>query len=211
MAKSKLIKALKIILTVVILVIIGTVLGLCALLELSPFDLLSQNLPTSDTIIANYETEYLTESTSDFEKQGFNQCAGYSSAYLLRLRGEEITGKEAYQKMGRKFHNGYVLPIGISNLIADYGYGTTLMRGNLSQLKTRVASGSPVIALIGDGTSWQHYVTVVGYDQDQIYLYDSIYPNDSTSGYNRVMSNREFLSRWQNGIPLFEQVYLVLS
>ncbi len=54
-------------------------------------------------------------------------------------------------------------------------------------------------------------LTVVGYDEDHIFLYDSNRDTDNSKGYNRVMTNAEFLSQWKNEIPPFEQIYFVVS
>jgi len=169
-------------------------------------DIYSQSLPKTDHIKAEYPNEFLVKQTSYFEKQGKSECGGYSSAYVLRCLGEDIAGKDNYQQLGYKFTNGYVMPQALLDTFHNYGYIVKLYRGDIAELKTRLSKGAPIIVLLGHGKSWQHYVTVVGYDENDIYLYDSNKDTNNSKGYNRIMSNTEFISQWKNKIPLFEKI-----
>ena len=211
-----------VILFVIILILLKLGLGL------SIFDVFSQKLPETDTISASnsystqtlleadtinvqFQDSYFLKKSSYFEKQDKNQCGGYSSAYVLRYLGEDIKGKDAYDNLGRKLSNGYVLPQALTDLFSSYGYHSRLYRGDLEQLKMRLSQGNPIIILIGDKFNWQHYVTVVGYDKDSIYFYDSNKDTDNSKGYNRIMSSTEFIDLWENEIPLFERIYFVVE
>jgi hypothetical protein len=178
---------------------------------ISILDIYAQTLPREDTKEIEYSNMYLVESKSYFEKQERGQCAGFSSAYVLRILGEEISGSEIYKRLGHKFSNGYVMPQALIDIFAEYGHDVEMLRGDLEQVKTRLNQGIPIIVLIGHFVSWQHYVTVVGYDEDNIFLYDSNRDTDNSNGYNRTMTNTEFVSQWENEIPLFEQVYFVVE
>lgn len=180
-------------------------------LGLTVLDIYSQSLPKTDHIKGEYPNEFLTKQTSYFEKQGKSECGGYSSAYVLRCLGEDITGKDNYQQLGHKFTNGYVMPQALLDIFRNYGYKAKLYRGDMAELKTRLSKGVPIIIIIGQGRSWQHYVTVVGYDENNILLYDSNKDTNNAKGYNRIMSNTEFISQWKNKIPLFEKTYFVID
>ncbi len=78
------------------------------------------------------------------------------------------------------------------NKLTDYDLKATLYQGNFEQLKTHLNNKKPIIILIGDSYHWQHYVSVVGYDKDNVYLYDSLY-KDSPKSYNRVMERQLML------------------
>ena len=177
---------------------------------ISVLDIYAQTLPKSDTIEIEYSDTYFVEAKSYFEKQERGQCAGFSSAYVLRILGEEISGNENYERLGHKFANGYVMPQALLDIFKEYDYSAEILRGDLEQLKTRLNQGNPIIVLIGHFVSWQHYVTVIGYDEDNIYLYDSNMDIDNSNGYNRTMTNAEFVSQWENEIPLFEQIYFIV-
>lgn len=177
---------------------------------ISILDIYAQTLPKNDTKEIEYSDTYFVKSKSYFEKQAKGQCAGFSSAYVLRTLGEEISGSENYERLDHKFSNGYVMPQAIIDIFLEYGHKAEMLRGDLEQLKTRLNERKPIIVLIGHFTSWQHYVTVVGYDEDNIFLYDSNMDTDNTNGYNRTMTNAEFVSQWENEIPLFEQIYFAV-
>ena len=189
---------------------VGTLLFL-GRMGISPRDVIGQSFPQLQTEKYDCPDAYQVAKKSYFEKQGKNQCAGFSSAYLLRVLGVEMTGEEAYTALGHKLKNGYVLPQGILDLLQKNGVSVKLYHGDLEQLKAQVAKGIPVIVLIGNALRWQHYVTVVGYNRENIYLYDTEKEPDNTKGYNRVLSNAEFLSRWNNRLPMFERVYFVVE
>ena len=194
-----------------VLLIITALILLKAILGLSVFAVFSQKFPVSDAIKISFPDSYLVEKHSYFEKQDKNQCGGYASAYVLRCMGETIAGDENYERLGLKLSNGYVLPQALTDAFAAYGYAATLYRGDLEHLKTRLARGSPIVVLIGHRLSWQHYVTVVGYDEDNIYLYDSQRDADNSKGYNRTIGNEEFLNFWNNKLPFFERTYFVID
>ncbi len=178
--------------------------------NLTLLDIYAQRLPKKDHIEVKYPDELLIKKQSYFEIQGLNQCAGYSSAYLLRHLDQDISGSEVYEKLDYKFSNGYVLPQAIIKTLKEYDLEIILYKGNLEQLKTRLNNKKPIVVLIGDSYRWQHYVSVVGYDKDNIYLYDSLY-EDSPKSYNRVMDNDKFLDYWDNGTILYNNVYYVVE
>lgn len=102
------------------------------------------------------------------------------------------------------------MPQALIDIFKEYGHNIEMFHGNLEKLKTRLNEGTPIIVLIGQFTSWQHYVTVVGYDEENVFLYDSNMNTDNSNGYNRTMTNVEFISQWKNEIPFFEQTYFVV-
>ncbi len=177
---------------------------------ISILDIYAQTFPKNDTKKIEYSDRYFVKSKSYFEKQERGQCAGFSSAYVLRTLGEEISGSENYERLDHKFSNGYVMPQALIDIFKEYDHNVEMLRGDLEKLKTRLNEGNPIIVLIGHFTSWQHYVTVVGYDEDNIFLYDSNMDTDNFNGYNRTITNAEFISQWENEIPLFEQIYFVV-
>lgn len=176
----------------------------------SVLTLYTMKWPKNDHIQNNYSEQFFIDKHSYFETQGHFQCAGFSTAYLLRSNGIESDGNSIYEAMNHKFYGGYVLPQSIMETLKHNGLNPKLYRGNLDQLKTRLNDGNPIVVLIGDGIQWQHYVNVVGYDNENIYLFDSLISGDS-GGYNRVYSNYDFESLWNNGIPYFSNIYFIVN
>lgn len=149
-----------------------------------------------------------------FEVQGPNQCGGYATAFVLRHLGREASGADIYRRLGRKLpFSGYVLPGGITRLLEREGFRPALYRGTLRSLKAHVAKGRPPIVLVGDSVDWQHYITLVGYNTPKraLYFYDSNYTHDANGPLpgNRTLTEKEFLSLWNNGLPGFSRIYVV--
>lgn len=179
-------------------------------IELSLGEIFSQKLPKKDDVSTPYSESYLVEDTSYFERQGKNQCAGFTSAYLLRLLGEDITGGEVYDEISHKFFDGYVMPQGITDYFDENNVKSSFYKGTLDTLKARLDGGLPIIALVGRGVHWQHYITIVGYDSENIYIYDTNRDIEGMTQYNRKLSNADFLDIWENDIPFFEFSYFVI-
>jgi len=151
---------------------------------------------------------------TNFELQGKNQCAAYSTAFVLRNSGEQAKGLEVYAKIPYKIPiSGYVLPKGILSYFKSQGLKSMIYKGDMSSLKARlVQESAPIIVLVGNGLFWQHYMTLVGFDDDknELYFVDSNKGNDENARLpgNRTMTNDYFLKWWSNGLPVFNHVYI---
>ena len=172
--------------------------------------LAAHTMPVADDIEAIYPEIFMLETENHrYELQNGNSCGGYAAAYLLRALGNDISGQEAYDSMGYKITHGLVLPQGILDYLANSGNPAVLYQGGLEQLKTRLSTqGSPIIVLVGSGTQYQHYITLLGYDENNMYFFDSAKPESSGTIYNSVISNEDFMPLWQNIIPGFERIYI---
>ncbi|MDT8718938.1 hypothetical protein IAI10_19995 [Clostridium sp. 19966] len=147
------------------------------------------------------------------EKQIHNECSGYSSAFLLRYFGKSAAGIDVYNEMKFKIpSSGYALPFSILEVLSRHGIDYRIMRGNLQTLKARLSLGKPLIVLIGYGLEWQHYITLLGYDEEkkELYFFDSLKNPLPSSKFscNSSMKEDAFLSFWENGIPFYEYIYL---
>lgn len=150
-------------------------------------------------------------------QSGF-QCSAYSSAFVLRHFGIDAFGKDVYQEMPNKMKNGYVYPKGIVNLMHQYGLGCEYCAGNLDSLKSQLAKGNPVIVMIKvyQDKNWLHYVPVVGYDETNIYIAESLpeLVNCNEEHYNRCVKNTEFLKLWNTCMikqPLYRYTYFKID
>lgn len=159
-----------------------------------------------------------------------NECAGYSSAFLLRHLGIPADGDQLYAEMGSKLRGGYVYPKGIKLLLARYGVRVSYCCGNVDALKNEVAKGAPVIVMIRSrvGESYLHFVPVVGYDEEFIYIADSWKAFANCSGeaggasagnkgvsgcYNRKVPVCEFKKLWNTAMfkmPLYKNTFFTL-
>lgn len=74
------------------------------------------------------------------------------------------------------WQDGNVYPRGIRNLFLKYGFKVKYCAGNLNALKREVSKGNPVIVMVRThvGKRWFHYVPVVGYDEQYIFVAESM-------------------------------------
>lgn len=177
---------------------------------LSPF-------PTSEFKTGNLPNRFDVPINGEFEIQGKNQCAAFSTAFVLRNFGLNTKGSEVYARVPYKIPiSGYVLPKGVVTYIKSQGFEPTIFKGNIDSLKTRLVQGNnPVIVLVGNGLFWQHYMTIVGFDNEkqEMYFFDSGRDkdeNDELPG-NRTMAEGYFSKWWDNGLPIFNHVYITVG
>ena len=81
--------------------------------------------------------------------------------------------------------------------------------GSVDTLKQRLTEENPIIVFIrmpGD----THYAVVVGYDEQHIYLVDSLAENANASDarYNRVLTTENFEAVWKTGTLLPDNIYI---
>ena len=151
----------------------------------------------------------------DFQKD--NQCAAFASAYVFRHWGDEKNGDDLYREITGKLRDGSVYPKGITRLFLRYGYSAKYCTGNLNALKNEVGRGNPVIVLIRSaaGKRGLHFVPVVGYDEGNIFIADSVEKLANCGGafYNRTVPAAKFKSLWNTSmlkIPLYRNTYFVI-
>lgn len=141
--------------------------------------------------------------------QTANDCSAYASAYVMRHLGQQITGPELYSDIRRVF--GFVPIDSVVHLFQNYGYDAKACHGDISTMKQRLVSGTPIIAFtrIPDDT---HYIVIVGYDEDFIYLEDSLSDNSNADGgwYNRKLRTEEFEEIWKTNMYPVENIYIVI-
>lgn len=140
--------------------------------------------------------------------QSDGQCSAFAASYVMRSLGAQISGEELYPDIGRTF--GFVSPQSLVKTFAEYGYNAAAYHGDISTLKARVAQGVPVIAFISIPND-THYVVVTGYDEERLYLADSLPENANAAEpwYNRSVSAEEFAELWRTDTILPDNVYIV--
>lgn len=72
-----------------------------------------------------------------------------------------------------------------------------------------------MIVFVGNGLFWQHYMTLVGFDEakKELYFVDSKKERDENGLLpgNRTMTEEYFLKWWDNGLPVFDHVYITVN
>ncbi|MBQ8821442.1 MAG: C39 family peptidase [Lachnospiraceae bacterium] len=157
-------------------------------------------LPIPVFALKRVKERFMIEEENYSENQGKCECAGFSSAYVYRHLGLEAKGMDTYKEMPCKGPKGYVYCRGIVRLARRHGLKAMLRTGNLNALKNAVARGNPVIVMLRSkmGSTGLHYVPVVGYDEEYIYLVDSVGSNrnEKNPHYNRKLSIEDFRKLW---------------
>lgn len=154
------------------------------------------------------------ENRIDMQK-GF-QCSAFSTAYVLRHFDKEVDGGTLYSVMPHKMKSGYVYPKGVYDMLRSYGMKVKYCRGNLNALKVDLQKGNPVIVMIWvqKDKDWLHYVPVVGFDEEYVFLAESLSEliNCKNVLYNRRLRNEEFLQLWNTAMlkqPFYKNIYFV--
>ncbi|MGN0230866.1 MAG: C39 family peptidase [Muribaculaceae bacterium] len=160
------------------------------------------------------ESYIIPESTRIDAQTGF-KCSAFSSAYVMRHWGIEAHGDSVYEVMPSKMEGGYVYPKGIVSFLESNGFEVEYHIGNLNALKNEVAEGHPAIVMIKicPEEEWLHYVPVVGYTPDSIFIAESLpeLRNAKALTYNRSISTADFKELWNTrslNMPLYSNTFI---
>ena len=166
----------------------------------------------------SYDKEYMLKNRNRIDYQISTECSGYSLAYVLRSFGIEADGNDIYAKIHRKMRNGAVLPRILVKVIQSYGFEAKYVKGSMETLKADLSEGKRVIVFIKTRLekNWLHYVPVVGYDEEGIYIAESMCSlvNCDEEYYNRKLTNPEFLRYWDTRevyMPFYRNTYLIID
>lgn len=188
---------------VMLVIVLSIVASACFLAYISP--------PKDEVVFFNYPSEFFCESAGnriDYQKDG--KCAAYAAAYLLRHFGEKADGEELFPELKRPF--GFVPANSIADIFEQHGYQAKACHGNIDTLKQWLMEGHPIIVfsrIPGD----THYAVVVGYDEQCIYLADSLAENANAldTRYNRALTTEAFEDVWETGTLLPDNIYIVVK
>lgn len=90
------------------------------------------------------------------------------------------------------------------DMLRSYGMKVKYCRGNLNALKVDLQEGNPVIVMIRGQKDkvWLHYVPVVGFDEEHVFLAESLSELIKCKNvlYNRRLRNEEFLQLWNTAM-----------
>ena len=165
--------------------------------------------PPRDEVEAfDYPPEFFCASSETrIDCQTDGKCAAYAAAYLLRHFGEDTDGEALFPELKRTL--GFVSANSIADVLERHGYPAKACHGSVDTLKQRLTEGEPIIVFIripGD----THYAVIVGYDEQHMYLVDSLAENANASDarYNRVLKAEDFEAVWKTGTLLPDNIYI---
>jgi len=160
------------------------------------------------------KSSFMITKGNRIDAQEGNSCSGYSIAYLLRHYDISADGNEIYSKLPNKMKNGYVYPKEVKRMLEKYGFRVKYCVGNLHALRNEVSKGNPVIVFmkVRKDKDWLHYVPVVGYDEDNIFMAESLAElvNCGQNTHNRKISNEDFRILWNTSMlkmPLYTHTF----
>ena len=150
-------------------------------------------------------------------RQGLNQCGPFAAMAVINILNDKIYKIDEFNSTVKfRFKNGMTLPFGITDRLHDEGIDAKIrmlqyMSANnrIKYLKNQISKNKPIIMLNSTKEGIDHYFTVLGYENDSFYIYDSLQvldPNqdgrntidangDQKAG-NLTLSKNELLERW---------------
>ena len=168
----------------------------------------------------DYPSYYRIKENNRIDLQTNKECAAFSTAYVLRHFGIKADGEELYTYFPSKTKSGTVYPKGIRTVLRKKGFKTNYYKGNINTLKYEVSKGIPVIVFIKVQKNHHdlHFVPVVGYDKEYIYLSESLKQlvncDDNNNSYNRKVPINEFKKLWNVKnlkIPFYSNTYITVE
>lgn len=193
---------------------------LCCFCVIIFIDWILMSLPCLDFSKKQYPKKFLIRHSNRIDFQKKYECSAFSTAFLLRHFDIEADGFEVYSEMPNKMRSGYVYPKGILNYLKTKGFKTMFYKGTIQSLKRQVNKGIPVIAFIKVNLekNYTHYVPVVGYDEEYIYIAESLNYlancQESDGVYNRKVPIREFKKLWNIKnirMPIYSNTYITVK
>ena len=172
------------------------------------------------TIIENaapsQKTAYLQLDSNLLYRQTLNNCAPYSAMAVINLLTGKLLDPELLARQTTwRVEKNLTLPQGLLGLLAKYTIKTRESVLNIfsasekiNWLKNRIIARHPVILLV-KVHHVQHFLTVLGYNEQGFFLYDSMQDkspgnprktrvdSEVLSG-NRFYANAELLGLWDS-------------
>ena len=153
-----------------------------------------------------------------FDYQKSTECSGFSAAFVLRSFGMEEDGNAFYARIPHKLPGGAVLPGVLRRELVKHGLTARYVKGDLDTVKADLSEGKRVIVFIRTRPDkrWLHYVPIVGYDEENVYIAESMNSlvNCEDARSNRILTNKDFLKFWDTReiyMPFYRNTYLVIE
>ncbi len=141
----------------------------------------------------------------DIKEQRGPKCSAYAASCLLRYFGTKVYAKNLYPKFLKLF-DGSAIPSSVGRVI-----GAKLhTHGMISDIEHLIDEGKPVLILghYDKTAEWDnlHYMLVTGYDEDNIYLADSLHQT-GLRYYNRKVDRKTFKKMWNTSRTLAVRIF----
>lgn len=165
-------------------------------------------IPQDDISITPISEFHIDIGNNYFEQQESDDCAAYASAFVLRHFGDSATGYGLSGELKRSF--GFVSADSVVELLESHGCKAAAYSGSFDTLKQRLSDGVPVIVFVQNKGD-THYEVVVGFDEENIYLVDSLSKpaTDEGAWYNKKLNNDQFMKIWKTDIYSHYNIYIV--
>ena len=140
-----------------------------------------------------------------------NDCGPASLAMVLHAYGVNVSTNAVYRKTGTKA-NDFVSLAQLMRAAQSYGYPLDYFHSwTLAQLKAKISEGRPVMLLVHYGAWSQlqpgvstqssfkgpHFVVVVGFDDEHIYVNDPLWRDERRiEGFRRAWTHQQFDEAW---------------
>jgi uncharacterized protein YvpB len=163
----------------------------------------------------DHPTSYVVNANVAPDTQTGSECAGCSSAYLLRFYGENSDGVALYHQPSFPCkHAEGAYPKCFKILFEEQykNYVTEYFTGTTDDLKNALSRGVPLIVLLFNGKNL-HYVPVVGYDESHFFIQDSVekYRNVADQkAYNRSVDIATFDKMWNIPIESCQRLFVMV-
>lgn len=183
-------------------------------------DWILMSLPCLDFSKKQYPRQFHIRHSNRIDFQKKYECSAFSTAFLLRHFDIKADGIQIYNEMPNKMRSGCVYPKEIRNYLKNKGFKTMFYKGTIHSLKRQVSKGIPVIAFIKVNLEKNdtHYVPVVGYDEEYIYIAESLNYlancQESDGVYNRKVPIRDFKKLWNIKnvrMPIYSNTYIIVK
>ncbi len=155
--------------------------------------------------VGKKKPEHSIENPVNIKKQSGPKCSAYASSCLLRYYGKETEPSELYDKF-LKLPDGSAIPSSVSKVI-----GAKLhTHGKISDIEKKIDQGKPVLALVyyDEEPGWDnlHYILVTGYDEEYIYIADSLHASGKRY-YNRKIKRKTFNKMWNTSKSILVKMF----
>jgi hypothetical protein len=199
------------------------IVGFCYLI----WDRISVSAYNTQNIADFYYIDYPSEYNY---KQVSTYCGPFSTAAVVRaLTGKKVDSFEFSENIGWRFFEKGTHPIGLSRQLEKQNLDVEIARlrrltddERLLFLQERLSQGKLII-ILGEKYSYQHYVTLLGFNKEkqEYYVYDSLCP-EGTQGLvvddngklpgNLTFNSNELLNFWRKGgIYTFYEWYALVA
>src|SRR5687767_4752067 len=117
-------------------------------------------------------------------------CGGAAAAMVMRYWGATGVYAETFAPLVDAAANG-IRGEDLLRELGNRGWEARSFQGNADLVRARLRDGQPVVALIEDRPGAFHYVVVLAWDRDRVFLHDP------ARAPHQVLAESAFVSKWQ--------------